>query len=241
MVALFFFAAIGSASAQGWRGIVPLKSKCADVQRILGIAACRNATYDLADARITIGFSDGTCATGWKVESDTVLFIAVTPKTPRKLAEYALDESRYKKTVDEHLREVTYYENEEGESIAVFSDGTVTLLSYEPSKIHSHLRCPSEHKVRPPRNSLKFDEFESLSQKEQEGRLDNYVFELRASPASTAYVISHTQQGRQPEAQERAKRLKDYLVSKGIARDRIVTVDGETRNSWVIELFIVIN
>lgn len=240
-VTVLFLLAIGAASAQTWREIVPLRSNCEDLKRIMGISRCLNTTYDFADAKVTIAFSDGTCATGWNVKEGTVLFIEVHPKAPLKLEDLDLDEALYQKTVDSHLPEVTHYRNQDrGANIAVFSDGTVASLSYGPSTKDKALECASKPEAaRPPRASIKFDEYESLSAKEEEVRLKNFAAELIASPNFTGYVIAYGRQGRPREAQERAARVKAYLVSRGVVSDRVSIAEGGHRDHWTIELFLV--
>ena len=50
---LILLTAATSVQAQGWRGIVPLRSGCAAVKEKLGITECKNRSYDVADARRT--------------------------------------------------------------------------------------------------------------------------------------------------------------------------------------------
>lgn len=231
----------GNTYAQGWRGIVPLRSNCADVKRITGATICHSTTYDLSDVNVTILFSDGTCATGWRVPTGTVLSIQVYPKTRLKISDLRLDEKQYKKEQDSHLREVTYYNNEdEGVTIATFSNGTIANLSYGPAKSDKGLECPQDLTAMPPLDSQKFDEYESLESKEEESRLDNFVSQLKAeTPEVGGYVIAYGRHGRPQEANERAARVKAYLVSKGVPSNRVQTVEGASRDNWMIQLFIV--
>lgn len=240
-VTVLFVLVCGEASAQTWREITPLRSNCADVKRLVGSSACTNTTYDFADAKVTITFSDGTCATGWNVKKGTVLFIEVHPRTRLKFEDLHLDEALYQKTVDSHLREVTYYRNEdEGVNIAVFSDGTVASLSYGPSTKDKPLACPSKpESARPPHASIKFDEYQSLSAEEEKLRLNDFATELLASPNYAAYVIAYGRSNKPREARERAARVKNYLVTRGIGSDRVSVVDGGHRDQWTIELFLV--
>ena len=51
--------------AQGWRGIVPLHSTRADVERLVGSPMTPNGiTYDLKNERVNVVYSDGGCAKG---------------------------------------------------------------------------------------------------------------------------------------------------------------------------------
>ena len=231
-----------AASAQGWRGIIPLRSDCSDVKRILGISVCQTGSYDAGDATVTIIFSEGSCATGWRVKNGTVLSIDVHTKSPLKYSDLHLDESKYKKTSDTHLREVTYYDNEdEGVSIAVFSDGTVASLSYVPSLGDKALQCPpAAEAAKRAEGSIKFDEYKSLSRKEEEERLNNFATEFLVWPRVSAYVVVYGRRGEESKAQEeRVTCIRTYLVSRGIPTEKLTTVDGGYRDSWTVELFIV--
>src|SRR5262245_43481504 len=113
-------------SAQGWREIVPLHSDCGSAKQILGINDCKDGTYHLLDATVRISFSDGTCQSGWKVASGTVLSLLVSPRTPQRFTGASIDATKYVKSVDSTVRNVVYYDSkEEGVSIAVLIDGTI--------------------------------------------------------------------------------------------------------------------
>ena len=237
-----FLLPVSEASAQGWRGIVPLRSSCSDVKRILGITSCRTGSYDVSDAIVNIVLSDGSCATGWRVDNGSVLSIDVHMKSPLKYDDLHLDETKYKKTVDTHLRYVTYYDNEdEGVSIAVFRDGTVASLSYGPTLRDKALQCPpAAEAAKRPEASIKFDEYESLSRKEEEERLNNFATEFLVWPRISAYVIVYACKGEEDKAQaERVTRIRNYLVSRGVPSEKLTTVDGGHRDIWRVELFMV--
>jgi hypothetical protein len=63
----------GSGHAQGWRGIVPLRSDCESVKGLLKVDQCTAGTYLIGEDNLSISFSDGSCETGWKVSPGTVL------------------------------------------------------------------------------------------------------------------------------------------------------------------------
>ena len=63
--------------------------------------------------------------------------------------------------------------------------------------------------------------------------------ELLASPGFAGYVIVYGGQGRPREAQDSADRVRNYLVSRGVANDRLSIVEGGYRARWTVELFIV--
>src|SRR5215204_4602441 len=93
-----------SVSAQGWRGIVPLRSDCGAIKRALRIDQCRNGTYQTSEGTVTIAFSDGTCESGWNVPSGTVLSLYVHERTPQQLSSTVPDLTRYVKATNSHVQ-----------------------------------------------------------------------------------------------------------------------------------------
>lgn len=139
--------------AKEWRGIVPLHSTRADVERLLGPPSTdRSDTtfYELERERVSFTYAKGPCgaeSSGWNVPRDTVISIWITPKPNLlKLADLKLDESKYKKERDDHVQYIVNYINEvEGVSYQVDTsdDGMVTLIKYFPAAKDGHLRCPA--------------------------------------------------------------------------------------------------
>jgi hypothetical protein len=96
--ALIFLSAVSAtaapAAAQGWKGLVPLHSTRADVERALGKPTDPgkkgSAVYDLRGEVVLIFFSGGPpCGSPnvWSVEEGTVVDITVTPKRRSVLSE----------------------------------------------------------------------------------------------------------------------------------------------------------
>ena len=69
--------------AKNWRGIVPLRSTRADVERLLGRPNAKYERYQIENEEATVTFSKGECAEGWKVPRDTVLSITIAFKQRR--------------------------------------------------------------------------------------------------------------------------------------------------------------
>src|SRR5690242_15498437 len=90
-----------SIDAKSWRGIEPLHSTRADVERLLGSKVIRCSTsaciYDLGEETVFIFYAaEPTCkpgdrATTWKVPAGTVLEIGVHFKRDRLLSELQVD------------------------------------------------------------------------------------------------------------------------------------------------------
>src|SRR5215213_1897008 len=138
--------------ANCWRGIVPLRSTRADVEKLLGqpvpeSKALDAATYKTESERVFVLYSTGPCdvkpSNGWNVPRGTVISISVEPNVKPKFADLKLDASQYEKIRDPEVLDFTYYTNKkEGVSIEVnTSEGVVTTFRYSPMSEDHHLRC----------------------------------------------------------------------------------------------------
>ena len=87
----------------------------------------------------------------------------------------------------------------------------------------------------------KIDEYGDLSPGDEKARLDNFAAELKNDPDTTGYIISYAgRRARVNEAQSRATRAKNYLVSgHGIVAGRVVIIDGGYREDRTVELFVI--
>src|SRR5215218_3054332 len=87
----------------------------------------------------------------------------------------------------------------------------------------------------------RFDEFPSIAHDDDKARLDNLAIELQNNPGATGYVIAYAgRNSRAGEADRMTKRAADYLTTtRGIGRDRLVTINGGYRESNSFELWLV--
>lgn len=87
----------------------------------------------------------------------------------------------------------------------------------------------------------KFDEYGNINRDDEKARLDNFAIQLQQEPDAKGYIIVYAgRRGRPGDAQKRAARARDYLVSmRGIDASRIVTLDGGTRDDLTVELWLV--
>ncbi|HEX8719564.1 MAG TPA: PEGA domain-containing protein [Pyrinomonadaceae bacterium] len=92
--------------------------------------------------------------------------------------------------------------------------------------------------ITPPK---RFDEFPSIAHDDDKARFDNLAIELQNNPGATGYVIAYAGRNSRPgEADRMTRRAADYLsTTRGISRDRIVTVNGGYRDSNAFELWLV--
>ena len=147
--------------AKEWRGIIPLHSTRADVERLLGRASQEAVVdYDLPGEKVSIHYQDFACdhtppkgwpapPPGWNVPKDTVVGVRVALKKPVPLASLEVNLDSFKKEQgDSDVPQFISYNNEEdGFSIEVFSslDGKkqdVMAFIYLPPAKDEHLRCP---------------------------------------------------------------------------------------------------
>jgi hypothetical protein len=156
------FTTVTFAQTKGWRGIVPLHSTRADVEKLLGAPVSDQLTgqcqclYKSETENIRILYANGSpCSEsqqrdgrvgGWKVSRDTVLEVTVYFKAERTLSDLKIDESKYKKETDAHLPGwVSYTNREEGIRIEG-GKRTITSISYFPIKKDDYLRYPASAK-----------------------------------------------------------------------------------------------
>jgi len=87
----------------------------------------------------------------------------------------------------------------------------------------------------------KFDEYYDIARNDEKARLDNYAIQLQSEPGSQGYVIIYpSQRAKASDAQARAKRISDYLVTaRGIDPSRFTITMGPAREGWVVELWVV--
>ncbi|HZN07866.1 MAG TPA: hypothetical protein VFB65_13820 [Pyrinomonadaceae bacterium] len=229
----------------GWRGIVPLHSTRADVERLLGqpTEPCR-CIYKTDDEVIRVEYAVRGCennSSGWNVARDTVVSLRVTPKKWQRFSDLGFDEKEFTKRV-EFDNPTTHYTNKaKGVRYTVTEMGMVYYVTYIPATKDSHLRCtgfPSTDRIvgdyRP------FDFYAGIAFNAEKARLDNFaIFLLNEEPQYKGYIMVYAgQRARSGIAQARAKRAKNYLVKvRGVEAARIVTIDGGRREKLAVELY----
>jgi hypothetical protein len=90
--------------------------------------------------------------------------------------------------------------------------------------------------------SRKIDEFiGEVDRGDLKARLDNFAIELQNQPSALGHVIVYRSRRDPPSISQRYALLaRDYLVKqRGIARNRLVTVDGGRSGCLMYELWIV--
>lgn len=130
--------------AKEWRGITPLKSTRADVERLLG-KPNELGRYEIQNERVSIRYSPGPCDGAFAVLAkanceclvgkDTVLRIAVTLDSAVKVSKLGIDKKKYERTpVHAYKPTATYSDFTDGVVYTIReSDDTVTFIDYLPS------------------------------------------------------------------------------------------------------------
>ncbi|HEX6624526.1 MAG TPA: hypothetical protein VF064_12505 [Pyrinomonadaceae bacterium] len=87
----------------------------------------------------------------------------------------------------------------------------------------------------------RFDEFPSVAFDDDKARLDNLAVELQNNPTAVGYIIAYAGRRSRPgHADRMGTRAADYLVNtRGINRNRLVVVNGGTRENNTYELWLV--
>lgn len=240
--------------AKGWRGLVPLHSTRAEVERLLGspddARKEHSLVYKTENEVVIVDYAgDKPCGPGildgWQVPRGTMTSMTVSPRKRLRLSELRVDESRYKKIPDIHRPDVVkYMDDEAGESITVYQ-GEVQYITYFPAAQDDYLRCPQSTAILPGESGNPsypvLDSYHDIPLKSELARLDNFALNLQGAPDNKGYIIFYA--GRRTpirEAHARAKRAKKHLVNvRGIASKRITVIEGGHREEFTIELYIV--
>lgn len=137
--------------AKGWRGIMPLHSTRADVERLLGKPNFGDGVYDLESERVSFIYSEGPCSMSspwsvWNVRRDTVVEISIGPKMKMWLLDLKIDVSKYKKSYEGDMTAHAFYANEEeGITYEVLEgateNGLIMAIYYRPAAKDNDLRC----------------------------------------------------------------------------------------------------
>ena len=251
MVVVLFSA--GSLAAKDWRGILPLHSTRADVERLLGLPLTVHgrSIYHLKEWEISFVFAEEKSPASTdclSVAEGTVLVIRVEPKGDRSLKDLNLDERRFRKFNPTKFTETDYqgFVDEEEGLVIRTRKGIVQELVYLPSAL-DRPRCPAfysdlESVVAVPVGCAgRFDEYGDQPFEDEKARLDNFAIQILNTQDARGHVIVYAgQKALVAEAQLRGNRIKDYLVNVRELRPELVTVvDGGHNESSTVQLYIL--
>src|ERR1044072_446915 len=101
LLIVLIFPLASVSEAKGWRGIIPLHSTRADVEKLLGSGTdwCK-CSYYLEEMNVFFVYSSGNCERGgsgdWNIPPETVIRFTIYPKIKPKLSDLNINESKFK-------------------------------------------------------------------------------------------------------------------------------------------------
>lgn len=194
---------------RGWRGIIPLHSTRADVERLLGKPDMQGDRYDYEDERVSAIYQRHTCeeskGEGFNIPIDTVLFISVNFKNKdRSLSDFPVDWTQYEKKEGGHVGGYAYYTNrDKGISYETYN-GKVVAVEYGGTRADAHLRCPDT--LKPPKVFLSGE----LTAAGRE-LLDGFVLRLKREPGAWGMINLNQEYKKPDEAAKMRRSVEDYL------------------------------
>ena len=229
-------------SAHEWRGIVPMRSTRADVERLLGPPKVNDflaSYYDFPTEFAVVEFQGDSCETEcppvWNVAIGTVISVGVIPKRYSRKNKFL--KSDYQ--VIHRSSGFDYFENEaEGLAVEEYK-GAVTLVNYNHARRDRPSFCPSRRDCIV-ESQTKFDEYAPvITAADEKNRLDNYAIQLQTMLCRGAIIVYGPDRKARSKVLLRAEWAKRYLKSKGWFVDaRILVVDGGYREDSGTELRI---
>lgn len=143
------------AAVNSWQGIVPLRSRRAEVERLLGRPKSSLGEiyqYDTSENRVSVSYTSDPCSVNGPnptgTATDVVLKIAVSPKKAQLVQDLQLNKDKYKRIQDDHPENSVHYLNSlEGITVDVILNNgceQVVAIIYYASARDRQLRCGNE-------------------------------------------------------------------------------------------------
>lgn len=137
-------------AAKSWRGIVPLRSTRADVQRVLGPPITGGGTidlYELEEGHVNVMYAGARCEQGlpadwgnWNVPAGRVVNISISLHVPQPVAKLKIRNLIRYKWYTDNSGATYYHDKSRGIEYQVQGD-VVTAITYGPSAKDSRLLC----------------------------------------------------------------------------------------------------
>jgi hypothetical protein len=255
--ALFFSA--GAVSAKAWRGIVPLHSTRAEVEKLLSPQVEEGLGYDLENERVVITYSSQKCEAdlpgGWNVPPNTVIEIQVSPNRELLMGDLPVRWQELEPTYSIQTSQIDYLDAREGVRYTT-DNGLVPVITYLGSaEDQKELSCGAYKYAAPVPDGAKLNRFEQRPF-ESFGRmtfenakvfLDRFVIQLletiKARPNSRGFILVYAgQAAHNAEAKTMADCMKNYVIRvRGADPESIVAVDAGYRNEFQVELYVMPN
>lgn len=155
MLQVLFLAILlsNSPSLHGWKGIAPLHSSRADVERLLGPPStpCKSlCSYETKSEVVLVRYSGDPCTNNddnrWRVPANTVISVSVNLEKRPRFSSLKLKRKKFTKTIDPELHGYTSYTSAElGVDYSVNAEGRVYTIDWFPTlKDENALQCTSQ-------------------------------------------------------------------------------------------------
>jgi hypothetical protein len=223
-------------SAKDWRGIVPLKSTRADVEKLVGVPKQRSEVgsyYRFHDEIAVVWFQSqpcDQCSWDWHVPVGTVTTIGVIPLSAHAPKPSDVDGFKSK----DNNGGFVYYTNEVDGLTIETHKGKVTSLQDGPEKRFENLRCVPKDCIADPSGS--FDEYSLLRWEDEKARLDNFGIRLKEEMGRGVIVISGPNEVQRAKLLKHAVRARRHLETLGLEPQRILIADGGYRETSLFAL-----
>jgi hypothetical protein len=246
-----------SASAKTWRGIVPLHSTRADVEKLLGPPNNEDAGYDFEDEKAFITYGFHKCEEdlpgGWNLPLETVVEVRISSNKDVSMADLSVPWQTLEQIYSVRTSQIEYLNAEEGVRYTTV-DGFVRAITYIGSaEDQKKFSCGPYKYAAPVPNGVKmnrfeqypFDSYGKIPFEDARVRLDKFVTQLletnKATPNSRGFILVYAgRSAHEAEALSVADCAKNYLVKvRGANPDSIVAVDGGYQNEFKVELYIM--
>ncbi len=249
-----------AAAAKAWRGIVPLHSTRAEVERLLGPPNVEDSGYLFEDETATITYSSRACEEGlpggWNIPLNTVVEIRVSSNREISLVDVLPKGKTFEQIYAIEKTQIDYLDAEEGVQYTA-RDGLIMAVTYTGSASDvKKLSCGAYQYAAPVPEGAQLNRFaqhpfDSYSGKSSDAdansRLDVFAQQLRESNHDKSnfrgFILVYA--GRSAYVQE-AKKVadcaKNYLVRVRQAKpDEILAVDAGYQDQFKVELYIMPN
>ena len=237
---------IQSNNSAAWRGISPLRSTRAEVERELGpfIPSCQ--CYKTENELVHVVYATGPCTgelPGWNVPGDTVLGFTITPYKVTAFSEVEPKKEDFVRTLDDTF--TAYYgDGDRGLRYSVSARGFITSISYLPSVKDNSRRCVGFPLTDGGITAYSpYDEFTYDSLEDITSRLGEFTIRLRKQHGYKGYVVVYASPNHNIDGVASfANKAKDFLINEfKIDPETIVSINGGYREKPMVQLFLIPN
>jgi len=242
---LFTLVVICAGQSNSWRGLTPLQSTRAEVEKLYGNAIRSygsSAEYLTQNGKISIRFAQRPCEGGWIVQGDTVIEITAYDVSGKTDKELGFVEGRHRRNRDDVADHYTWFDPEQGLKYyfvqAIRDERILPLLesiTYGPKR--SDPRCDGFPPYAPERDYFTMDQYSFLRPgmgREEAlydvlGHIDELMIRVEFNePEFAGYVVIYFDR-RRPFAYYKKEllRLKSLIGRKRkLYAEKLVIIEG---------------